>query len=61
MLTKLWKTRNIRFGMIIAQILHYINNYPLLDEYNDHPFLDENVRSINIQKWNLTIPGRQDS
>ena len=33
------------------------NNHPLLDEYNNRPYLDENVRSINIQNWNLTIPG----
>jgi len=41
--------------------------HPILDDYcinsslyremsNNRPHLDENVRSVNIQKWNLTIP-----
>ena len=33
------------------------NNHPLLDDYCfSTPFLDENVRSINIQKWEQNIP-----
>jgi len=41
--------------------------HPILDDYctnsslyremcNNHPFLDENVRSINIQIWKQNIP-----